>query len=70
MKPKNFPDRKNKRRLVALSHLSTPHYKTKHQKSVGGEVYQNSSEVEERSLQASINPRGRREIRTKQRRGM
>ena len=61
MKPKNFPDRKNKRRLVALSHLSTPKYKKEH----GDDKKRFSSETEEQALQARIVPQGLRHVRTK-----
>ena len=66
IKPCNFPDRKNKRRMVALSHLSVPAYK----KVRDADGTQGSSEKEEIALQSRINPHGLRNVRTKIKRGL
>lgn len=59
MKPANFPDRKNKRRMIALSHLP----------NLSNERNEKKRLEEEQSLQARINPYGLRHVRTKINRG-
>lgn len=65
MKPKNFPDRKNTRRKIALSHLNVPP-----ESSGISKAKRQQLEREEHSLQSKIFPHGKRDVRTKKRRSL